>query len=279
VRFYPGINSAAWLWLDGRGEFPVCVSVARLGLVKRWRPAIRAWMLDSGAFTVVQREGKHLLSPAEYVALVRRAADEIGRLDFAAPQDMMCEPAIIEGGWWGPAGRQQWFHGTGLDVPEHLRPTVENLLDLRMADASLPIRLTLQGWTRDDYHRCWDLYERHGVHLEDEPLVLLGSMCRRQDTAEADQIVRSLAPLRLHGFGVKTGGLAQFGHRLVSADSSSWSDDARRPKGAKVELGCSHRTCQNCPRRCAWAYERTVRMVNDRWVQGDLFDPDERWVR
>jgi hypothetical protein len=47
----------------------------------------------------------------------------------------------------------------------------------------------------------------------------LGSVCRRQSTTEIAVIVTALARrgLRLHGFGVKTGGLHLYGHLLASA--------------------------------------------------------------
>ena len=50
--------------------------------------------------------------------------------------------------------------------------------------------------------------------------------------------------LRLHGFGVKTGGLHLYGHLLLSADSMAWSYAARR---APALPGCTgHKNCANC---------------------------------
>ena len=56
-------------------------------------------------------------------------------------------------------------------------------------------------------------------------MVGLGSVCRRQATAEIDFITDELAGLglRLHGFGVKALGLRQYADRHVSADSLAWS--------------------------------------------------------
>ncbi|MGH8933286.1 MAG: DUF7221 family queuine tRNA-ribosyltransferase-like protein [Egibacteraceae bacterium] len=53
---------------------------------------------------------------------------------------------------------------------------------------------------------CADLYERAGVALTTEPLVGVGSVCRRQASAEITGLLTSLAALglRLRGFGVKT---------------------------------------------------------------------------
>jgi hypothetical protein len=50
--------------------------------------------------------------------------------------------------------------------------------------------------------------------------------------------------IRLHGFGVKTGGLHLYGHHLASADSMAWSYTARRLPPLP---GCtSHANCANC---------------------------------
>jgi len=110
------------------------------------------------------------------VADVRRFQNEIGGLEWVAPQDWMCEPFVLA--------------KTGGSVAVHQELTVENFLGLREQLNSLVIPV-LQGWTLADYHNCWALYEHHGVNLESEPIVGLGSVCRRQNTAEAGRIVRS----------------------------------------------------------------------------------------
>ena len=75
----------------------------------------------------------------------------------------------------------------------------------------------------------------------------LGSVCRRQKTGEIAVIVRTLAELglRLHEFGVKLVGLEYLAPLLASADSMSWSYQARRNRGL---AGCRHKQCQNCLR-------------------------------
>jgi hypothetical protein len=88
------------------------------------------------------------------------------------------------------------------------------------------------------------------VPLADYPLVGLGSVCRRQATDEIDTIVRSPgAVLPLHGFGVKTDGLARYGRWLESADSLAWSFDGRHTPGCAA----GHKTESNCIRHAlAW---------------------------
>lgn len=250
-RFLLGTHQPGWLACAG---VPLFVSDARLRPYRRLPRAVAPWALDSGGFTQLQRHGGWTVSPREYVARVRRYRDEIGGLLWAAPQDWMCEPIIIAG---GRAGRTV-FVGTGLSVAEHQRRTVDNAVELCMLGAELPWRKVVQGYTRDDYLRCVDLYDRAGIDLTTEPLVGLGSVCRRQGTREAHDIITALharGVRRLHGFGVKTLGLASYGDLLTSADSMAWSEDARRkqrpvcgtvhPRGAK--------NCANClPYALSW---------------------------
>ncbi|MBQ1165671.1 hypothetical protein KBZ21_47610, partial [Streptomyces sp. A73] len=48
----------------------------------------------------------------------------------------------------------------------------------------------------------------------------------------------------LHGFGVKTQGLSDYGPSLYSADSMAWSVDGRRTAPLP---GHTHKNCANCP--------------------------------
>jgi hypothetical protein len=165
---------------------------------------------------------------------VRRYTDEIGNLVWAAPQDWMCEPIMLA--------------RTGLTVADHQRRTITNLLELRTLAPDLPWVPVLQGWTLPDYLSHADQYAATGIDLTAEPLVGLGSVCRRQATTQIAGIVRSLAAqgLRLHGFGVKTSGLRHYAPALASADSSAWSYHARRRPPLPGCVG--HRNCANCRR-------------------------------
>jgi hypothetical protein len=135
--------------------------------------------LDSGAFSEISRHGRWTVTAAGYVTHVRRYRDEIGRLAWASPQDWMCEPHILA--------------VTGLSVREHQERTVANVVELRSLAPDLPFVPVLQGWTLQDYLRCVELYREYGVDLRREPLVGLGSVCRRQGTQEIGEIVESLA--------------------------------------------------------------------------------------
>jgi hypothetical protein len=208
----------------------VAAEAEATGLRKKLPRATAGWALDSGGFTELSLFGEWRTSPARYVSDVRRLECEVGALLWAAPQDWMCEPFMLE--------------KTGLTLEEHQRRTVDNYVLLReqLGDGVIPV---LQGWLPDDYLRCWELYDRAGVDLRRCHTVGLGSVCRRQNMAEAGTIVRSLLPLRLHGFGVKMTGLESFGDALASADSMAWSFDGRRlktpcPEGRKSCANCMH---------------------------------------
>jgi hypothetical protein len=115
----------------------------------------------------------------------------------------------------------------------------------------------VQGWRLDDYLACVQRYATAGVDLCAAPLVGLGSVCRRQATREIGAIVAELAAagLRLHGFGVKRRGLADYADDLASADSMAWSYAARRRPPLP---GCTrHINCANCP-RYALAWRQTI---------------------
>ena len=255
TAFLLGTHQPGWL---ARAGVPLFVSDVRLRVYRRLPVAAAPWALDSGGFTELQRFGRWTIGPAEYADRVRRYRDVIGHLTWAAPQDWMCEPMVIHG---GQAGRMR-FAGTGLSVAEHQRRTVASYLELRAIAPDLPFIPVLQGYACAEYQRCADLYAAAGIDLTAQPLVGLGSVCRRQATAEACQIITALHAqgiTRLHGFGVKILGLARYGHLLTSADSLAWSEDARRrghpmPGCPAHQLGCPprcrahHANCANCLR-------------------------------
>ena len=236
-RFWLGTHMPSWLRLT---DVPLFISRNRLTRYRTLPRAIGPWALDSGGFTELQRHGAWTVSPEQYVADVRRYRDEIGNLAWAAPQDWMCERLVIEG---GVAGRQR-FVGTGLSVYIHQRRTVANLMRLRRLAPDLPFVPVLQGETGQDYLRHAEMYETAGVRLADEPLVGMGSVCRRQTVGDIVDAVGQLAAagIRLHGFGVKTAGLPALADDLVSSDSLAWSDRGFH------EPGCSptHKTEANC---------------------------------
>ncbi|MEU9578759.1 DUF7221 family queuine tRNA-ribosyltransferase-like protein [Streptomyces chilikensis] len=274
--FYLGTHHPGWLSRPEFADVPLFISRNRLTGYKTMPRAVGRWAMDSGGFTELKEHGRWRTSPSEFVADVRRIVEGVGRMpDFCAPQDWMCEPWVIFGkNRTQPAGSPARFEGTkaarGLteNDPEHdldtavalhQMATVTNLLDLRELAPDLPWMPVLQGWTLDHYRRCADLYAQAGIDLTAEPIVGLGSVCRRQATSEIDEIVATFHArgLRLHGFGVKTQGLGDYGSELASADSMAWSFAARRAEPLPGH-DARHKNCANCP---DWAL---------RWRQGVL---------
>ena len=229
LAFYLGTHQPHWLW---RAGFPLFVSHRQLARRRSLRPALCRWGLDSGGFTELSLHGRWVTPVGEYAAAAAGYAGRVGGLDFGAPQDWMCEPSMLA--------------RTGLPVREHQDRTVASYLELRQIAPDLPWLPVVQGWHLADYLACTDLYGAAGVDLAAAPRVGLGSVCRRQSTAEIAVIVAALARrgLRLHGFGVKTGGLHLYGHLLASADSMAWSYAARREPPLPNCAG--HANCANC---------------------------------
>lgn len=225
----------AWLYRPTPIGFPLFISHRRLQRQKTWKPANTTWCLDSGGFTELNLFGRWTTSATDYVAAIRRYIDEIGMLNWAAPQDAMCEPWILE-------KSKDWLGGT---VEAHQRWTVDNFLHLSTIAADINFIPVVQGWKSDDYMRHIDMYDKAGIDLTKYHTVGVGSVCRREHTLEIGTLFERLAAqnLRMHGFGVKTRGLAQYWHHLVSADSMAWCLSGSRSRP------CPHTgaaTCANC---------------------------------
>lgn len=226
--FYLGTHQPHWL---ETARVPLFVSHRRLSGRRTLPQAAAPWALDSGGFTELSAFGGWRTTARQYAAAVRRYRDEIGLLEWAAPRDWMCEPDMLA--------------RTGLNVAEHQARTTADFLDLRSLAPDLPFIPVLQGWCHGEHLDHADKYAAAGVDLTEYPLVGVGSVCRRQNTIRASLLFAELAQatgLRLHGFGVKTTGLTDYGQHLASADSLAWSFAGRH------EPGCSpsHASEANC---------------------------------
>jgi hypothetical protein len=246
-------------------------------------PAVTSWALDSGGFSEIAANGRYTFTPARYVRAVHRYAVEIGRLEWAAQMDWMCEPEQIV--------------RTGLSLEEHQRRTVANYLELRALWADLapelpfPFRPALQGYlTVRSYLACVDLFEDAGVRLDEQPLVCVGSVCRLSTSAgvallrglaweleqrypgrrDAAGAVAKPAGLRLHAFGLTTLALTGMPPAVVAADSHAWSR-AGRHIGRCEHPGSGVAWEQNCP---VLALDWLDRCVRGSWVP-DLPAVDE----
>lgn len=251
--FWLGTHQPAWL---ARYAVPLMVSRRTLARYRTLPRARAPWFQDSGGFTELSLFGQWTIDVATFIATTRRNCQEIGNMERCAPMDWMCEPAILE--------------KTKLTIRKQQGRTVGNYLDLMDRAPDLPWVPVLQGWALDDYLRCADLYDRAGVNLAAAPLVGVGTICRRQGTAEAARILGRLAAegLRLHAFGLKGTGIPRVAPFLASSDSLAWSYAARRQPPLP---GCTtHKNCANCPKfalRWLAAIQAQIAACQDRSYQ------------
>jgi hypothetical protein len=243
--FYLGIHRPNWLADPRVAEVPVFISRRtfldrRTGEYRRTFPkAVGRYAVDSGGFTELQQFGRWTISAEQYVAFLRRMWVETGPFDFAAPRDRMCEPWVINGG----VHNKIRFEGTRYHlerarpgwtfddhVHEHQVLTAEDYVTQRRLAPELPIAPALQGWTEAQYVRHFHMYRELGVDLGALPVVMIGSLCRRQNTNEAFEIIDTLHDLgvrHMHGLGFKIEGLRQCWAMFDTADSLSASLDGR----------------------------------------------------
>lgn len=243
MRWYLGSHEPSWLT---RTKLPLFISHTRLQRRRQLPRAQTTWALDSGGFTQITNHGAYTTTPQQYAQDVGRYAQEIGQLQWAAIQDWMCEPAALT--------------RSGLSIRQHQQRTTDSYHALRDAAPELPWIPVIQGYALPDYQRHADHYATAGDDLSKLPLVGLGSICRRQDTAEVGIIIRTLAAgrfgLHLHAFGLKLKGARNNATWLTSTDSLAWSLHARRRPAHFPE--CTHRSCANCLRYAEHWYRTRV---------------------
>lgn len=224
--FYLGTHQPNWL---GLVDVPLFVSHRRLMTRKSFPRALCPWALDSGGFTELNMHGRWVTKSKDYATDVQRYSKEIGQMEWCAPMDWMCEPFVLA--------------RTGLSIREHQERTIDSYCVLEAE--GLPVVPVLQGWEMADYYSHVEQYDDAGIDLREHLTVGLGSVCRRQGTEQIAEIVRNLheLDLSLHGFGVKTRGLASYHDALASSDSMAWSFAARRSDPIP---GHTHMNCANC---------------------------------
>lgn len=217
-------------------EFPLFVSINRLRKrkIKKFKRKSPIYV-DSGAFTELSINGEWKTSPKQYIEELNKIIDLGLDIKWASPQDYMCEPQII--------------NKTGLSIKEHQKRTIDNVIELRKLTNNIHIIPVLQGQTIQDYYNHFEMYEVNGFNLRNEKIVGVGSICRRQNTKEIENIIKSLYTkgLNLHGFGVKINGLKRYSKYLHSCDSMSWSFHARKNKiKCKECFNKNIKHCGNC---------------------------------
>lgn len=227
--FYLGTHIATWL---SKVSFPLFISRRIIYKRKTFPRALGRWCLDSGGFSELSMYGTWVTPPTQYAQEVRRFRDEIGKMDWAAIQDWMCEPHIIK--------------NTGLSVKIHQERTIQSYLTLNELAPDLPWIPVLQGFVLADYLEHIQMYLSSGIDLFSQKTVGVGSICRRQKTREAETIIHTLYTegLRtIHAFGYKKVGVRNSFRYLQSADSMAWSFAGRRSPPLP---GHTHLNCANC---------------------------------
>ncbi|WP_234381164.1 DUF7221 family queuine tRNA-ribosyltransferase-like protein [Streptomyces sp. NRRL F-5122] len=129
MRFYLTTHKRHWVRLT---KVPLFLKSEHFVNAVKLDEARGPYAVDSGGFSELQRHGRWTRTPRQYIEDLRRIWECVGPYDWAAPQDWMCEDLIIHGGTAGP----NVFVGTHLSVPEHIRRTVANFLELHSSPPS-----------------------------------------------------------------------------------------------------------------------------------------------
>lgn len=243
--FYLGTHRPSWL---ARTDVPLFISAVTMRKQRTIPKARGPLGGDSGGFSMLDQFGYWPIDDQTLGTEAVMWAEQAGReFDFFAPRDWMCEPHMLA--------------KTGKTIADHQALTIESVVELRARFPSVRWLPVLQGQHPDDYQSHIEQYAAAGLHLQLWPRVGVGSVCRRQGSAEAEAIINRVADLgiRAHAFGVKVDGLKRYGHRIASSDSMAWSAVARKRK--ILMPGCTgHANCANCMR---WALEwRSTRALH-----------------
>lgn len=284
-KFYLTTHRPHWL---ATVDVNLCVARHHLQGRRTMPRARRGWALDSRGFMELWLNGEWTMTPEEYVALTLRCDTEIGLLEWAAPMDWMCEKEVLA----ITAARDAERTGRparSLDYQRRLHQvrTVENFQLLErlwydQTDVESPYMPPVQGDEPEHYVFCTELYAEAGVDLRAYELVGLGSICRRDDVGEIGEIITAVREavdptLPLHGFGMKTLALRRFGDQILTADSASWSYNARR--NAPMPGCVGHQSCSNCLRwALAWR-SRVLDLPSGQYTPFDVRLQQERDAR
>ena len=150
---------------------------------------VNDWIMDSGAFTTIQKHKGYPHPVSEYAAQIRRWKDN-GNLLAAVSQDYMCEKFMLD--------------LTGMTVADHQRLTIERYDALVAEDTGVYIMPVLQGYTPGEYVSH---IRQYGDRLKPGAWVGVGSVCKRNTNIMAiwmvlDAIKDERPDLLLHGFGL-----------------------------------------------------------------------------
>jgi len=184
-------------------------------------------MLDSGAFGCAFYDGGYTYNCEEYLEIVGKV-----KPTWWATMDYPCEPTIL------PA----------MSINERIEKTIENTQTLRAAPFGgfLPV---IQGWEIEDYLYCAERMKKENLI---QPVMAIGSICRRGSQAEVVAVVsalqRALPEVKFHAFGTKISTLnynnGEILNYLESLDTAAWQFNEKDELG-----GWRPRTHQEILRR------------------------------
>ena len=211
VRFFVGLHQPS----DCKHLSDVFVSVNRLKERKSF--TVGDWIMDSGAFTTVNKFAGYPEEPEEYAKEIKRWSKN-GNFLAAISQDYMCEEFVLQ--------------KTGLTIPDHQRLTIERYDKIIACDTGgVYIMPVLQGYHPNDYVNH---IRQYGDRLIKGMWVGVGSVCKRNaNPAAILDVLKAIhderPDLQLHGFGLKKTALKhkQIRDYLHTSDSMAWSLNAR----------------------------------------------------
>jgi len=275
VKFYVGVGQQSQImWAKDR--FMLSFQVIRKRKHVWGIPDHYEWIMDSGAFSELKKNGKYTYEPEEYLDRV-----EIWQPDYFVSMDWMCE-------------REQ-LKLTGKTIPEHQQLSLDNQIRLTelLEDSWIKDHTQLigciQGFEIPEYLEHIDMLREHGMIL---PYMGIGSVCRRAADNQIIKVIRAirkeLPDTKLHGFGVKTTMLKNpvTYDCLDSVDSQAWCmtgwklsyNDGRRLLGEPCLVHdwkhCHRDTddCANCGRFMRNWVEKNQTLIDNNGYQTKIYD-------
>jgi hypothetical protein len=166
MKYYLGVDIYHWSY-DQPDNINFFFSDNFLKHHKKFRPSKCNWALDSGGFSQIHKHGKWIVTPEEYVERTLKYMDKMGKMDFAATQDWMCEDSALK--------------ITGKTVKYHQQKTIESYIKLKELAPQVPWLPVLQGKVPSDYLKHLKNYKKAGIT---EIYYGIGSICRRGNSKE-----------------------------------------------------------------------------------------------
>jgi len=227
LEFYPGLHQPS----DCRHFERSFVSINRLK-TRKSDFVVADWIMDSGAFTELNKKGYFEMSPETYADYIVRWS-KCGNLIAACTQDYMCEPFMFEGqdfdvmkkpydklslsakkmrdhldyvisegadplwfnDYFGPI--EDWWEP--ITVADHQRETVDRYVQilraLRARRGKAYLMPVLQGYLPDEYVACLKMYEARRL-MPRGAYVGVGSVCKRNVNPET--VVEVLSAIKRH---------------------------------------------------------------------------------